>query len=100
MMDALIPAVDAFHAAASLGKTIAMAMSNAAAAADAGAASTKDIIARYGRARNLGDRTLGHMDPGAASISLLFKGFSIALAAESGGMPAALIDRSAVAKQL
>jgi dihydroxyacetone kinase-like protein len=99
MMDALIPAVDAFLAAASSGKTMAMATSEAAAAADAGAASTKNMIARYGRARNLGDRTLGHMDPGAVSIALLFKGFSVALATDSEGVPAAAIDRSVAAKQ-
>jgi phosphoenolpyruvate---glycerone phosphotransferase subunit DhaL len=88
MMDALIPAVETFQAAASSGKTIALAMKEAALAAVAGAASTKDLIARYGRARYLGERTLGHIDPGAASIALLFRGFSEALAPNECGTAA------------
>ncbi len=82
MMDALIPAVEAFQKAASSGKKIVIAMKEAAVAADAGAASTRHLIARYGRARNLGERTLGHADPGATSIALLFSGFSRALSPE------------------
>ncbi|MCX5878690.1 MAG: DAK2 domain-containing protein [Deltaproteobacteria bacterium] len=35
----------------------------------------KDFKARFGRAKNRGDRTLGFQDPGATSISLLFQGF-------------------------
>ena len=80
MMDALVPAVAAFGAAAGAGRTIGEAMNDAAAAAEAGAESTKDMVARYGRARYLGDKTLGCPDPGATSISLLFRGFSVALA--------------------
>ena len=38
-----------------------------------------NAIARFGRAKNLGDRTLGHQDPGARSIALIFKGFAQAL---------------------
>ena len=45
--------IDAFNAAASSGKTIAKAMREAATAAEGGAESTKDMIARYGRARSL-----------------------------------------------
>ena len=49
---------------------------NAAAVASLqGAASTKDLVARFGRARNLGERSRGTLDPGATSISLIFKGF-------------------------
>jgi phosphoenolpyruvate---glycerone phosphotransferase subunit DhaL len=98
MVDALVPAVDAFHAAASSGKTIVVAMREAAIAADAGAESTKSMIARYGRARNLGERTRGHMDPGAASIALLFRGFIEAFATETEGVPSTAIGRSGIAK--
>jgi phosphoenolpyruvate---glycerone phosphotransferase subunit DhaL len=82
MMDALVPAVEALGAAASAGKSIACAMSDAAAAAQMGAESTKDLVARYGRAKYLGEKTLGHPDAGATSIALLFRGFSAALAPE------------------
>jgi phosphoenolpyruvate---glycerone phosphotransferase subunit DhaL len=40
---------------------------------------TKEFIARFGRAKNLGDRTLGCQDPGATSIALMFSGFADAL---------------------
>ena len=44
-----------------------------------GADATKDMIAKYGRARYLGEKTLGSADAGATSIALLFRGFSAAL---------------------
>lgn len=81
MMDALVPAVEAFRAAAERGESVTEAASAASAAADAGAASTTNLVARYGRARYLGDKTLGFADPGATSIALLFRGFNVALAA-------------------
>jgi dienelactone hydrolase len=45
-------------------------------AAAKGAEATRQMKAKFGRARNLGDRVLGHPDPGAVSVSLIFKGFS------------------------
>ena len=51
------------------------AISKAAEAAAMGAEATKTMKAKYGRARNLGDRVIGHADPGAVSVSLIFKGF-------------------------
>jgi phosphoenolpyruvate---glycerone phosphotransferase subunit DhaL len=71
MMDALVPAVEAISAAS----TIPQALEAAAAAAKSGAASTRDMIARYGRARSLGERTRGYPDAGATSIALIFAGF-------------------------
>jgi dihydroxyacetone kinase-like protein len=78
MMDALVPAVYAIRAAAAADKTIASALEQAAIAARSGAESTKGSIARYGRAKFLGEKTLGHPDAGAVSIALLFEGFSAA----------------------
>jgi dihydroxyacetone kinase-like protein len=75
MLDALVPAVEALRRAADGGLGIQVAFARAAEAAEQGAQSTKDMQARFGRARNLGARTLGHVDPGATSISLLFAGF-------------------------
>ncbi len=71
MMDALVPAVEAIGAAASL----AQAFDNAAAAAQSGANATRDMVARYGRARSMGERTRGYPDAGATSIALIFDGF-------------------------
>jgi dihydroxyacetone kinase-like protein len=75
MMDALTPAVDAVSAAAGDGKTIAEALDDAARAARSGAESTRNMVARYGRARSLGERTRGYPDAGATSVALIFKGF-------------------------
>jgi len=79
MMDALIPAVAAIDTAASSEKDICSALEMAALAAREGAESTKSLIAKHGRAKHLGEKTIGHMDAGAFSISLLFAGFSAAL---------------------
>lgn len=76
MMDALIPAVRAIEAAASAGMPVMRAMEMASDAAQNGADSTEDMIAKYGRAKSMGERTRGSPDPGATSIALLFRGFS------------------------
>ncbi len=75
MLDALVPAVEAFHQAAQGGSSPREAFAAAAESAAQGAQSTRTLQARFGRARNLGPRTIGHVDPGATSISLLFAGF-------------------------
>ena len=80
MIDALVPAVRAIETAADCGEPVARAMELAADAARAGVESTKDMIAKYGRAKFLGEKTRGSADAGATSIALLFAGFSLALA--------------------
>ncbi len=82
MMDALVPAVDALRSANSANKTIPEALQEAASAAQVGAESTKELVARYGRSKFLGEKTRGYPDPGATSIALLFGGFSAAFATE------------------
>lgn len=79
MMDAIIPAVESFRRAVQEGKSRGEAMTIAAASAETGAKSTINLVARHGRARSLGERTLGHSDPGAVSMALLFTGFRDAL---------------------
>jgi len=76
MMDALVPAVEALEKSAASGEPVAAALDKAAAAAEAGAASTKDFQAKFGKARNLGERSIGHQDPGATSMAMLFRGFA------------------------
>jgi phosphoenolpyruvate---glycerone phosphotransferase subunit DhaL len=80
MMDALVPAVHALRVAADSGKCITQALQAAAAAARAGAESTKNLTARYGRAKHLGEKTRGCQDPGATSLALIFEGFASAVA--------------------
>jgi dihydroxyacetone kinase-like protein len=80
MMDALVPGVQALEISAHSGEPVGRAMELAANAARTGAESTKDMIARYGRAKFLGEKTRGSADAGATSIALLFEGFSAALA--------------------
>ncbi len=80
MMDALIPAIGALRTAADGSASVDQAMAQAAQAAADGAQATTQMQAKFGRARNLGERTIGHVDPGATSMSLIFKAFSEALA--------------------
>jgi dihydroxyacetone kinase-like protein len=75
LMDALLPAVDAIRQAADAEKSITEALQAAAEAAQKGAISTKDFRAKFGRAKNLGERTIGCQDPGASSMALIFQGF-------------------------
>lgn len=81
MVDALSPAVDAMEAVIKSGGDLAAAVTSARDAAAAGRDATVPLVARKGRASYLGERSAGHLDPGAASISLLFD----ALAEELGG---------------
>lgn len=74
MMDALKPGVDALLAAAEAGKDVESALADARAAAANGAKATEQMLAKFGRARNLGDRVLGSADPGATSWSFIFAG--------------------------
>jgi dihydroxyacetone kinase phosphoprotein-dependent L subunit len=71
MIDALEPAVAAYEAAAGDGTPAAVRA--ALAAAEKGAEATIPLQARKGRASYLGPRSVGHLDPGAASTVLLFR---------------------------
>ncbi|WP_156761179.1 dihydroxyacetone kinase subunit DhaL [Microbacterium karelineae] len=81
MIDAMDPAVAAFERAVTGGSVLGAAASAAADAADAGRDATEPLIARKGRASYLGERSAGHIDPGAASTALLFRSLAEALAA-------------------
>jgi phosphoenolpyruvate---glycerone phosphotransferase subunit DhaL len=84
MMDALVPAVASIRIAADAGFEIEVVLQQAAQAAQTGAETTRNLIARYGRARLLGERTRGFQDPGATSIALIFEGFVQGLMAPKG----------------
>jgi dihydroxyacetone kinase-like protein len=79
MMDALVPAVTAMRQAADAGEGLPAALAKAAAAAAKGAESTKAMRARFGRARNLGERSIGSVDAGAKSMSILLAAFAAAV---------------------
>ncbi len=85
MIDALVPAVEQLRVSAESGCGVLDALENAAAAAGAGAESTANFTARFGRAKFLGEKTRGHPDPGAVSIALLFEGFWRGLTGTKGG---------------
>ncbi len=71
MYDALAPACDALDAALEGGADLATALAAASAAADEGRDATTPMLARKGRASYLGERSVGHQDPGATSTALL-----------------------------
>lgn len=75
LMDALIPAIISLKESAQEGKNFLESLKAAAEAARNGAESTKGFVARFGRAKNLGEKTLGHPDPGATSMALILRGF-------------------------
>ena len=77
MMDALIPAVEAIQNCPS--DDIKELINAGAEAALAGAQSTIELKANFGRARNYGERSIGYMDSGAASWSCMFASFSEAI---------------------
>jgi len=73
LIDALVPARDAFDAALAAGHPFAECLRQMAAAAEAGRDSTKDLVARIGRASRLGERSRGVLDAGATSCALLLR---------------------------
>jgi dihydroxyacetone kinase-like protein len=72
MVDALRPAVDALRGSLEDGADIVTAVAAASAAADEGMRSTTPMLAKKGRASYLGERSIGHQDPGATSASIIF----------------------------
>jgi dihydroxyacetone kinase-like protein len=75
MIDALVPAVDALPEGFAAART----------AAEEGAVATTPLQARKGRASYLGERSIGHQDPGATSASLLIAALQEAATAEATG---------------
>lgn len=80
MLDALVPAHAAFEAAVAAGATLGLAARRAAEAAEAGAAATIPLMATKGRASYLGERSIGHLDPGAVSSAILLRALADATA--------------------
>jgi triose/dihydroxyacetone kinase / FAD-AMP lyase (cyclizing) len=70
MLDALLPACDALFNALDAGNSLVDALSAAADAAELGARATADLIPRRGRSSYLGQRAIGHVDPGAEAAAI------------------------------
>jgi dihydroxyacetone kinase-like protein len=79
MIDALMPAVQRLHEGLDRGEPLATALEAAASAAQAGAEATVPMQARKGRASYLGERSIGHQDPGATSVAIILAALSRAV---------------------
>ena len=73
MLDALVPAVEAGRTAAAAGGDASAVTAAMADSAEAGALATTPMLATKGRASYLGERSVGHQDPGATSSALLLR---------------------------
>ena len=73
MYDSLAPAVDALDSALGEGSPLAAGLKVARDAAAAGRDATTPMLARKGRASYLGERSVGHQDPGATTVALLLE---------------------------
>jgi dihydroxyacetone kinase-like protein len=73
MYDALAPAVDALDASLAADASLAESLLAARGAAERGRDATTPLLARKGRASYLGERSVGHQDPGATTVALLLE---------------------------
>jgi dihydroxyacetone kinase-like protein len=73
MLDALVPSLEALKQATANGASLPEALNQSAQAAAAGRDATIPMQARKGRASYLGERSIGHQDPGATSAHLLLQ---------------------------
>jgi len=80
LIDTLSPAVRALEQSANAGQSLAEAMENFEQAAQKGMESTKDMLAKMGRASRLGERTIGHQDAGATSCYFILRSLASAAA--------------------
>ena len=78
MLDAMIPAQEAMKAAAAGGADAAAVLRAGVKAAEEGVEYTKTIIATKGRASYLGERSIGHQDPGATSFTVILQAIAVA----------------------
>ncbi len=73
MLDAWIPATEAAIKAQNDGADVRVLWNEVIQAAEAGANATRSMVAARGRAARLGERSLGHVDPGAASAVIILR---------------------------
>jgi phosphoenolpyruvate---glycerone phosphotransferase subunit DhaL len=83
MVDALMPASEALKRAIESDLPLDAAIAAASEAAEEGARATVPLLARKGRASYLGERSIGHQDPGATSAALILRALERAIAADA-----------------
>ncbi len=79
LIDTLSPAVRAIEAAANEDKELSRALADFELAAKQGMESTREMVAKIGRASRLGERTVGHQDAGATSCYLILRSLASAI---------------------
>lgn len=94
MLDAWCPAVEALRAHPD---DLAVAVEAAATAADAGRDATAAMVATKGRASYLGERSVGHIDPGAASAALILRALAEVVAELTAASGTAAVGEPAAA---
>ncbi|MET0746850.1 MAG: dihydroxyacetone kinase subunit DhaL [Rhizobium sp.] len=77
LLDALVPAIEAFDGAIAAGDSFDSALDKLVAAAETGRDSTLNLVAKIGRSARLGDRSLGVLDAGATSCAIILKELSV-----------------------
>ncbi len=78
LIDTLAPAIRALEESEKAGQSLPQALANFEQAAKKGMESTKDMLAKIGRASRLGERTIGHQDPGATSCYFILRSLASA----------------------
>ena len=84
MLDAWLPGLAALTQARDAGRDLADCLTACADAAERGMEATREMQARKGRAARLGERSIGHVDPGAASSAAFLKAFAEGVAQQAG----------------
>lgn len=79
LIDALVPCANVWTEAVAYNATFKEAFVQGAQAAVKGAAATKDIVARMGRAGTVGERSLGYPDAGAHGLGVIFTALANAI---------------------
>jgi dihydroxyacetone kinase-like protein len=86
MLDAWLPAAEAAALAIARGESEPAFWRQVVAAAEHGANATSSMVATRGRAARVGERSLGHMDPGAASAVIILRAMAAALGGDDGAL--------------
>ncbi|MDB1125785.1 DAK2 domain-containing protein [Vibrio algarum] len=76
MLDALIPAIETLETYADNGAGVDQMFQAASHAAEQGCQATIEMVPTRGRAKNMGEKAIGYVDPGATSMALLFESFT------------------------
>ncbi len=90
MLDALLPFATVFSAALEQSRSCTEALETAVGAAETGAQATAGMLPRRGRSSYLGERAVGHPDPGAVAVAIWLRAAASALAAPA----ASALDRA------